>query len=133
MLNHISSVYYSVQIVKSSVFGHGLGVDHVSLISELIEVRSEKFTIKSEGLLAVYSIFFGGVGWVLYTFLVYIVFPRKDQIGLIKLIKYCCLAIVLSSIVAHSAISILGSSHVFLLLGIALGEIDKKYNNLKVK
>lgn len=124
IVNHGSSVIYAFQILLDYPIGQGIYIDHVNEIYDLVEQDNDNFTVRSEGSLALYSIMCGVAGMLMYFILFYITFP-KSKISDVYCIELLCFSILLSSIAAHSAVSIIGSGIPFILFGYNI------YHNLR--
>lgn len=134
VVNHLSSVYYAFDIISLKPLGNGLAVDHVSHIYDLISEAEEGFSVRSEGSLALFSIMMGGVGVLVYSILFFISFPRIEKgrdMSESYYISLLCFSVMLSSLAAHSAFSIVGSGVCFILLGLSLSKevLAKKYRS----
>lgn len=124
-LNHVSSIVYSSNVVSDAPFGRGMSVDDVQAMRGIVSDDIDSgFKVETEGSLSLYVVIMGYVGLALYISLFYAFFPLRRDSDEIHSLKQIVYVILLSSIAAHSAFSIVGGLILLLPLGVYVGQRD---------
>ncbi|MCX7515313.1 hypothetical protein [Frateuria sp. STR12] len=120
--NHFSNVAVGFASLGTSPLGDGLATNHVSVASELSSegAVSDNYLGKSEGSVAVYAITLGWVGIFAYLLLFYQfwIISRTNSYTL-RWSAELCLSILLTSLFAHSAFSLVGTGVAFVIAGVS--------------
>ena len=120
--NHLSSFVNAIVTVVDNPMGQGVSSNDVEFANEMIEISNDFVTAKSEGGLALFSIFFGFLGFVCYLWMIYLVAPKNEADDELEFVQAGCFSVLLSGIFAHSAFSIVGAGFVFIMLGYCSGK-----------
>lgn len=118
VVSHASSVFVGIESIKANILGFGISVNDVKIAYLFTHNLHDVLNAKSEGGFALYAIFFGIPGVMLYLYLFKGFWPyEKERDFYLFELKVLGVAILFSSIFAHSAFSLVGSGMAFMLIG----------------
>ncbi len=118
-LNHLSNIYFVLEALYNNPTGFGISVDHVASVSDAVNAPEDgRLAVRSEGGIMVFALLFGWLGILLYALLFRVVMlPKIVCPSLLRRVVLLAFTVLLSSTIAHSAFSAVGSGLVFMLLG----------------